>query len=353
MSDDDAAAVNGELSSAAVMDYYWIAVSVVNVEVPNQGLLLFDCLISLGQEVHVVWGRKLTGASILYLLLRYSAVLNAIVVIVALSNSACQAALCLVMTIAQTTLSAFHVYAIQGGRWEVALLVMTIGLVPVATNIWGLYEQKPTIVFGFCTTYWSAAIHIDTSNALVLLATWKATYGIKRLAERAKVKVSISTLLFRDERLDAGTIQFTILLALNSLVMTLFLINNNHDITGSIDMFMSLLLCRFFLNLRQVHLSESSVVSMNRSSRSTPSFVSRVVGNLARIEWARNESWDSTHETYLRLHVDQEVDQSDEMRLADESEHDGIEEVPRVARLPLQEGLGLPEQAIDYVELGI
>lgn len=63
---------------------------VVNVEVPNQGLLLFDCLISLGQEVHVVWGRKLTGASILYLLLRYSAVLNAIVVIVALSNSACQ-----------------------------------------------------------------------------------------------------------------------------------------------------------------------------------------------------------------------------------------------------------------------
>ncbi|EED83380.1 predicted protein [Postia placenta Mad-698-R] len=198
MSDDDAAAVNGELSSAAVMDYYWIAVSVVNVEVPNQGLLLFDCLISLGQEVHVVWGRKLTGASILYLLLRYSAVLNAIVVIVALSNSACQAALCLVMTIAQTTLSAFHVYAIQGGRWEVALLVMTIGLVPVATNIWGLYEQKPTIVFGFCTTYWSAAIHIDTSNALVLLATWKATYGIKRLAERAKVKVSISTLLFRD-----------------------------------------------------------------------------------------------------------------------------------------------------------
>ncbi|KAF9807181.1 hypothetical protein IEO21_08340 [Rhodonia placenta] len=353
MSDDDAAAVNGELSSAAVMDYYWIAVSVVNVEVPNQGLLLFDCLISLGQEVHVVWGRKLTGASILYLLLRYSAVSNAIFVIVALSNSACQAALCLVMTIAQTTLSAFRVYAIQGGRWEVALLVMTIGLVPVATNIWGLYEQKPTIVFGFCTTYWSAAIHIDTANALVLLATWKATYGIKRLAERAKVKVSISTLLFRDERLGPGTIQFTILLALNALVMTLFLINNNHDITGSIDMFMSLLLCRFFLNLRQVHLSESSVGSMNRSSRSTPSFVSRVVGNLGTIEWARNESWDSTHETYLRLHVDQEVDQSDEMRLADESEHDGIEEVPRVARLLLQEGLGLPEQAIDYVELGV
>lgn len=320
MSDDDAAAVNGELSSAAVMDYYWIAVS---------GLLLFDCLISLGQEVHVVWGRKLTGASILYLLLRYSAVLNAIVVIVALSNSACQkgqydfqmvqAALCLVMTIAQTTLSAFHVYAIQGGRWEVALLVMTIGLVPVATNIWGLYEQKPTIVFGFCTTYWSAAIHIDTffiitrsatlaANALVLLATWKATYGIKRLAERAKVKVSISTLLFRD-----GTIQFTlvhlerstmspyihryrILLALNSLVMTLFLINNNHDITGSIDMFMSLLLCRFFLNLRQVHLSESSVVSMNRSSRSTPSFVSRVVGNLgAPLNDPFTPDADSTH----------------------------------------------------------
>lgn len=41
---------------------------------------------------------------------------------------------------------------------------------------------------------------VIVSDALVLLATWHATYSVKRLADRANVNVPLIQLLLRDGR---------------------------------------------------------------------------------------------------------------------------------------------------------
>lgn len=45
-------------------------------------------------------------------------------------------------------------------------------------------------------------ICIVTADLLVLLGTWFATYQVKRMANLAKMKVSIVTLLLRDGKYD-------------------------------------------------------------------------------------------------------------------------------------------------------
>lgn len=43
-----------------------------------QGVFIYDCFITLDQERQVVWERKITGAGVIYLALRYTSLLNAI-----------------------------------------------------------------------------------------------------------------------------------------------------------------------------------------------------------------------------------------------------------------------------------
>lgn len=48
------------------------------IQIAATCVFIYDCFITLDQERQVVWERKITGAGVIYLALRYTSLLNAI-----------------------------------------------------------------------------------------------------------------------------------------------------------------------------------------------------------------------------------------------------------------------------------
>ncbi|KAI0769526.1 hypothetical protein BC629DRAFT_789203 [Irpex lacteus] len=98
---------------------------------------------------------------------------------------------------------------------------------------------------------------------MVLAVTWTKTVGAYREARRVNLSAPLATMLFRD-----GTIYFIILLAINVLEV----IGNNVSVLFTMDIaepffeiFPSMIVCHFILNLRQIEPTGSSWASANQS----------------------------------------------------------------------------------------
>ncbi|KAH9916650.1 uncharacterized protein B0H18DRAFT_1215027, partial [Fomitopsis serialis] len=88
---------------------------------------------------------------------------------------------------------------------------------------------------------------VIAGDSLVLLETWRNTYGLKKLARGLAIKPSIASLLLRD-----GTTYFCVLLTVNIVTAVLSAINPILEIAHFCFVFNTILLSRFFLNLREV-----------------------------------------------------------------------------------------------------
>ncbi|TFY53241.1 hypothetical protein EVJ58_g9559 [Rhodofomes roseus] len=175
-------------------------------------------------------------------------------------------------------ISAMRVFAINGRNVWAPSLIMALSLVPVATNVAVLVVMKWVIlpppdgcevytVMSDATGYKYVSFpryHVETAtrasviaaDALVLLATWRNTYGVKKLAHGLNMKSSITSLLLRD-----GTTYFCAMgeecertiISLASVRLT-----RDPQLTLEIDnfcfVFTTILLSRFFFNLREVAL---------------------------------------------------------------------------------------------------
>ncbi|OSX59123.1 hypothetical protein POSPLADRAFT_1152132 [Postia placenta MAD-698-R-SB12] len=174
--------------------------------------------------------------------------------------------------------SATRVYAIGGRAWQLAIVTFALGLVPVGLNLFS------DIRYVYTTAY---------------IPSFGTTYRIKQEAVEANMKTTTVTLLLRD-----GTFYFIVLLVINVLHLTLSLTNVFSDVTyfstasatplsatspREIDVDLcsmsSVIVSRFLLNLRQVHMEDnypdeqpSFVGSTSRIS--DVRFASTVVGNL-------------------------------------------------------------------------
>ncbi|PCH42681.1 hypothetical protein WOLCODRAFT_89955 [Wolfiporia cocos MD-104 SS10] len=126
--------------------------------------------------------------------------------------------------------SALRVFAIGGREWLFATVTFLLGMVPVATNLFGDVKTIYSTIF---------------------------TYRILKEAHRANIKASVVTLLLRDG---------TALLILNVLHLSLSLTNVFLDVTYFVTAFSSIIVSRFLLNLRQIHL-------VTDDDDSNPSFV--------------------------------------------------------------------------------
>ncbi|PCH39080.1 hypothetical protein WOLCODRAFT_129036 [Wolfiporia cocos MD-104 SS10] len=183
--------------------------------------------------------------------------------------------------------SALRIYAINGRGWRMPLTVLTLGLVPAVTNIYcfakmTMISLPPPLVCTIASNEPDSLSNrlvaltracVIACDAVVLLATWYTTVGIRRLARIAQVEVSLSALLLRD-----GTIYFVVLFVLNVLDIVLWLTRVFENLTVYNEVFTTILLSRFFLNLRQAPTASSDEPSLV-SQISDPNFVtSKLIG---------------------------------------------------------------------------
>jgi len=192
-------------------------------------------------------------------------------------------------------------------------------------------------------------VRIIAADALVLACIWHTTYGVKKLADEARVKVSISALLLRH-----GSIYFGILLLLNIIDIALqltdvcvyrvrvkygyrYIYQVFDQMSPMLDVFTIVLISRMLLNLRHV-FATSGDTSDDQGALSTVSFATRVIGNLgASVDL---ELFESRHEPVT---LDDSTRPSGDNEGFQQGEEDwsDIAEVPRFVKEPFIDGLGL------------
>ncbi|KAH9926357.1 hypothetical protein B0H21DRAFT_764173 [Amylocystis lapponica] len=311
-------------------------------------LFTYDYVITLGQELKLVWGRKATGANILFMLNRYLTLAHVWLSAAPLWGCAsgpcdsCYAIIEVGIVLGSlingfwAVFSALRVYAIHSRKWKLPLLVLLLGLVPAATNLYNASQLGVVTTDGECdiqnktpTTAQnkfaiSTRVCVLASDTLVVLTTWRITYGIKRAANAANMKVSLTTLLLRD-----GTIYFVVLSLLNIADIGLYVTGVYQDMGNFIDPLTAILISHFLSHLHEVYLSGGDSITTSGSSTahfSDMQFSSRVVGTIGaplshRIAaGAADTLWG---------------DDSDEL---DET-YEGM----RVRNEPLGDGLGIPD----------
>ncbi|EED81372.1 predicted protein [Postia placenta Mad-698-R] len=166
-------------------------------------VFVYDSVISFHMEWRAVWARKITGAAAIYVALRYVTLASVIGSVIIDAMQACEAAF-----------ASIRVFAIDGRQWRNASVVLILGLVPVALNIYSSSQE-----FVYCTTNLLAIEHsfsasksnklflatricILMSNLLVVISTWRATRANYTVAA-LNSKGSLTYMLFRD-----GTVHF-------------------------------------------------------------------------------------------------------------------------------------------------
>jgi len=255
----------------------------------------------------------------------------------------------IVLYLVYGAMSAARVYGINGRRWIVPSIVFILYLPNVAEQLYQsshfIYSIAPPPVG--CLIYYDIPVIlayrlsaisrgcIIASDALVLLATWHATYGIKTLANMAHMNISIVTLLLRD-----GTVFFGAILVLNILDIVLNFTNVFSYMSMVVDVLMTILISRLFLNLREIYISEDTI--SESSEMSTINFTSRILGPLGA---PVDHGLSTTEDRLTALGSDGEEIAMSSFPGEDEnhaqSEEAGDREVSRVAKEPLKYGLAL------------
>ncbi|KAI0689552.1 hypothetical protein BC835DRAFT_1418438 [Cytidiella melzeri] len=286
-------------------------------------LFVFEYCITIAQEISLMWLRKWTGATWLYMLNRYVSVLYVIVDIsptapdekvISSSFSCCQLTvldsrcaisarmlhiLSLVQYVIFAVFSSLRVYALWNRNVKLGVIVLVIALVPLGVNIYNdatyiLIYIPSTLPQTQCGTAFgiSSAVVFSVrlallarlsaigADILVLVATWVKTWVTYREGIRIGMRVPMASLLIRD-----GTLYFIAL-----LVMNIYQILNNtipsflvaDAGTVYISVLTPMLISRFLLNLRQVDQGQETEAVSTRSRFSAIHFQQprSLVGNM-------------------------------------------------------------------------
>ncbi|OCH85125.1 hypothetical protein OBBRIDRAFT_860488 [Obba rivulosa] len=152
------------------------------------------------RELDMFWQRKINSAMLLFHLNRWTVLSWVILNII--TNFLPPASLS-VRREPTSPFSATRTYAISGGHWPLALVVFSLGLVPVATNAVRALLVPPTFSDRFShvervLVEVSTRVCVIASDTIVLGVTWFKTFKMKREADRHGVHAPLTTLLLRD-----------------------------------------------------------------------------------------------------------------------------------------------------------
>ncbi|KAJ8473870.1 hypothetical protein ONZ51_g7598 [Trametes cubensis] len=270
-------------------------------------LLSFEYVITFDREVRLVWGRKVTGATVLYVLNRYWLFLEYITQVVTTFPISEK----LVFSILQScdvvgymvivgnagppfiwaAFSALRGYALSGRKSWVALIILLFYVPHIALTCSLVRDSNApaavTIASRTC---------LIVGDLIVLAVTWQSTFNIARAARMARMRVSLTYSILTD-----GTLYFVCLLILNVVNIVVNVVNNDSAVSAFQDPITSILVSRFLLNLRDVHDTSDTRPSFVQSQREGAThattvqfaeFVRPMGADLAFDDWAdRSTRW--------------------------------------------------------------
>ncbi|KZT05492.1 uncharacterized protein LAESUDRAFT_655781, partial [Laetiporus sulphureus 93-53] len=159
-------------------------------------LFFYDIIITFDQEVRVVWTRKITAASVIYILSRYLMFLYLILTLVE-SAVDCEVPSPLRIAFEDShspvlilSFTALRTYAISLHAWHVAALVFLLGMVPAGVN--SVRQALDSIVVI------GTRVCVVAADGVLLLVTWYRTYGLLKAANEVQVRASLASMLLRD-----------------------------------------------------------------------------------------------------------------------------------------------------------
>lgn len=247
----------------------------------------------------MIWTRKLTGASVLYILNRYLCAVNQVIsilpsfvdissdcmnnyIINQLSNG-----LSVLQYLVLAGFSGLRVHGVSGRRWKaLPVVVVILGTVPLITNT--IYSADYRIVphSRSCDTFEDMGIHTYiqmlfvtqisqcASEMLTLGTTWLYTFQLREVHRYRGGKPSVSLLLLRD-----GTLYFSISVILSILHIVFWFTRVTAEFGYIAQPMTSTCMSYFFLNLRQIYYStdDTSEFYQSQPTRLSPD---RLVGNM-------------------------------------------------------------------------
>ncbi|TFK91078.1 hypothetical protein K466DRAFT_483510 [Polyporus arcularius HHB13444] len=168
-------------------------------------LIVYDQLLTFDREVRLVWRRKVTGATVLFLLNRYFLLARFLVIFGAygissqeVSSSATDSPVrlysCVQSVLAGEVLqtapyliwaafASLRVYALTDHLWWLAAIVFFTSCMPLATNTVMLLLTRSSVIIG---------------DMIVLGVSWQKTYSTWRVAKSAAIKASFAATILRD-----------------------------------------------------------------------------------------------------------------------------------------------------------
>ncbi|KAI0669423.1 hypothetical protein C8Q78DRAFT_977588, partial [Trametes maxima] len=342
--------------------------------VASSVLLWFDCAQTFPDECRKIWGRKFSGATVIYLSTRYLAVVERIFFVAAIMTWNSSDQVCSGLTHTDSTLlflsylsiasfTALRVYAIWGRDWRPLTFVLPLGLIRPALTLYEAssytaVQSGPRLGCGYNYSVSSAMLagcapaSVIATDAVLIALTWRKTYGIQRVSMKTGVRTPLATLLLRDGESSQSTLLSH---ALNHSIhpqrLTFSGVWPFFDQTFSV-----IFLSRFMLNLRGLYFTDKDATETRSTLRwsdvlTLRGLSSHVVGNLGATLSVRDE--EALGRRGGRGHRSGGADGEEEGGRYDEWIEDEVdeeaeaEEVPAFVADPFHVGMGDPVVGAD------
>ncbi|KAI0653338.1 hypothetical protein C8Q70DRAFT_937757 [Cubamyces menziesii] len=245
--------------------------------IASSTLLWFDYVSTLTTEYRRIWQRKFTGATIIYIGVRYVAVIERIFDVLEelvwiLDDKACGGIahaddiLTILNSLALSTFTCLRIYAIWGRDWKALIFVLPLALFK---PILGIYKTTDYTsfeaddsggclsIYNFQDSVWTLSKIIPIAiEAVAIVLTGIKTYGIVRDARKTGIRTPLASLLLRD-----GTIYFliTFIAQLPLLVPTRLQVSTVWSLWQYFGpVFTTIAVSRLILNLRGVYFADNA-----------------------------------------------------------------------------------------------
>ncbi|KAM5536323.1 hypothetical protein V8D89_010015, partial [Ganoderma adspersum] len=274
-------------------------------------LVVYEYLVTIGNEVQLFWGREITGASILFFVNRYMMLFYVLFslrdsrTLLTLTNDAsCGQYVYTLKTfsilyyIPWAGFSSLRVFALSGGNWFIAPIVFALSLGPVAINfanfhwssivndpVYGCFQeidQPPTLARNLVII---SRVSLIAADLVVVAVTWFSTYRTVTMSRTVlnRDNPTFSGLLLRD-----GTLYFIVLLAMNVLHLAFstssILITPDGGgvsfMTQFAEPLTSILISRFMMNLQEARMGMSGSTSGGGGRTVSLVQFGRIVGSI-------------------------------------------------------------------------
>ncbi|KAH9927694.1 uncharacterized protein B0H18DRAFT_875458, partial [Fomitopsis serialis] len=158
-------------------------------------VIFYDHIITFTEEVQLIWSRRLTGASWVFLANRLLLLVYGVALLVQDVLSYIHSDDTEAHAASLAVFSTLRAYAISGRNILITSSVLSFGLAPVCMNIVTIFRvQLTTFVSVYCLAGASAIL----SDSIVIGTTWHSTYLIRKQAREARVQAPLVMLILRD-----------------------------------------------------------------------------------------------------------------------------------------------------------